>query len=78
MEGSSHCPLIKTNCNSTANSLQNSDCLTRRVGMERSKVEVQFRDINFEAEVLVGSAGLPTVGNSFKKLALVKSDTSQT
>ena len=46
--------------------------------MERSKVEVQFRDITFEAEVLVGSAGLPTVGNSFKKLALVKSDTSQT
>ena len=78
MEGSSHCPLFNSNCNSKANSIPSSECLTRRVGMERSKVEVQFRDITFEAEVLVGSAGLPTVGNSFKKLALVKSDTSQT
>ena len=34
-------------------------------------MEVQFRDINYEAEVLIGSAGLPTVGQSLKKLALV-------
>lgn len=42
-----------------------------RVGLERSKVEIQFTNINYEAEVLVGSAGLPSVSNSFKKLALV-------
>ena len=41
------------------------------VGVERSRVEVQFRDINYEAEVLIGSAGLPTVGKSLKNLALV-------
>jgi hypothetical protein len=42
-----------------------------RVGLERSKVEIQFTNINYEAEVLIGSAGLPSVSNSFKKLALV-------
>ena len=47
-------------------------CMAIRVGMERSKVEVQFTDINYEAEVLVGSAGLPLVSNSFKNLILVK------
>lgn len=40
--------------------------------MERSRVEVQFRDVNYEAEVLLGSAGLPAVSNVFKKLALVE------
>lgn len=39
--------------------------------MERSKVQVQFRDISYEAEVLIGSSGLPSVGNSFKKLLQV-------
>lgn len=39
--------------------------------MERSKVQVQFRDISYEAEVQIGSAGLPSVGNSFKKLLQV-------
>lgn len=39
--------------------------------MERSKVQVQFKDISYEAEVLIGSAGLPSVGNSFKKLLQV-------
>lgn len=34
-------------------------------------MEIQFTNINYEAEVLVGSAGLPSVSNSFKKLALV-------
>ena len=36
--------------------------------MERSKVQIQFNDISYEAEVLIGSSGLPSVGNSFKKL----------
>ena len=39
-------------------------------------MEVQFRDISYEAEVLIGSAGLPTVGKSLKNLALVTSKTS--
>lgn len=39
--------------------------------MERSKVQVQFTDISYEAEVLIGSAGLPSVGNSFKNLLQV-------
>lgn len=43
-----------------------------RAGVERSRVEVQFRDVNYEAEVLLGSAGLPAVSNAFKKLALVE------
>ena len=42
-----------------------------RVGLERSKVEIQFTNINYEAEVLIGSSGLPSVSNSFKNLALV-------
>ncbi|KAL0031878.1 hypothetical protein WJX79_002852 [Trebouxia sp. C0005] len=41
-----------------------------RVGLERSKVEIQFTNINYEAEVLIGSSGLPSVSNSFKNLAL--------
>ena len=45
--------------------------LPGRVGVERSKVQVQFRDISYEAEVLIGSSGLPSVGNSFKKLLQV-------
>ena len=44
-----------------------------RVGLERSKVEIQFTNINYEAEVLIGSSGLPSVSNSFKNLALVLS-----
>jgi len=44
-----------------------------RVGLERSKVEIQFTNISYEAEVLIGSAGLPSVSNSFKNLALVLS-----
>ena len=43
-----------------------------RVGVERSKVEVQFRDLHVQAEVLIGDSGLPTVGNSFKGLLEVK------
>ena len=46
-------------------------CLTFRVGVERSRVAVQFRDVSFEAEVLVGSAGLPSVSNTFKTWAQV-------
>jgi len=44
-----------------------------RVGLERSRVEIQFTNINYEAEVLIGSSGLPSVSNSFKNLALVLS-----
>ncbi|KAL0035494.1 hypothetical protein WJX77_008879 [Trebouxia sp. C0004] len=40
-----------------------------RVGVERSRVAVQFRDVNYEAEVLIGSAGLPSVSNTFKTWA---------
>lgn len=46
-------------------------CLTFRVGVEWSRVAVQFRDVSFEAEVLVGSAGLPSVSNTFKTWAQV-------
>ncbi len=42
-----------------------------RVGVERARVAVQFRDVSFEAEVLVGSAGLPSVSNTFKSWAQV-------
>ena len=42
------------------------------VGVERYRVEIRFRDINYDAEVLTGSAGLPSNSNSFKTLALVK------
>ena len=35
-------------------------------------MEVQFRDVNYDAEVLIGSAGLPSVGNTFKNWAMVK------
>lgn len=38
------------------------------MGVERSKVEVQFRDLFVQAEVLIGDSGLPTVSNSFKGL----------
>lgn len=31
-------------------------------------MQIQFNDISYEAEVLIGSSGLPSVGNSFKKL----------
>ena len=48
-----------------------------RVGLERSKVAIQFRDINYEAEVLIGSSGLPSVSNSFKNLALVPANPSE-
>ena len=48
-----------------------SQDLPSRVGVERSKVQIQFKDINYEAEVLIGSSGLPSVGNSFKKLLQV-------
>lgn len=48
-----------------------SQCWPGRVGVERSKVQVQFRDISYQAEVLIGSSGLPSVGNSFKKLLQV-------
>ncbi|DBA97183.1 TPA: hypothetical protein ACH3X1_014944 [Trebouxia sp. C0004] len=41
-----------------------------RVGLERSRVEIQFTNINYEAEVLIGSSGLPSVSNSFKNIAL--------
>ncbi|KAL0038217.1 hypothetical protein WJX79_008741 [Trebouxia sp. C0005] len=37
-----------------------------RVGLERSRVAVQFKDVSYEAEVLVGSAGLPSVSNTFR------------
>lgn len=46
-------------------------CLCNRVGVERSKVQVQFRDVFYEAEVLIGKSGLPSVGNSFKNLLQV-------
>ena len=39
--------------------------------MERSKVQIQFKEIFYEAEVIIGSAGLPSVGNSFKNLLQV-------
>ncbi len=45
--------------------------MTFRVGVERSRVAVQFRDVSYEAEVLVGSAGLPSVSNTFKTWAQV-------
>ena len=41
------------------------------VGVERYRV-IRFRDISYDAEVLTGSAGLPSNSNSFKTLALVK------
>lgn len=44
-----------------------------RVGVERSKVEVQFRDLQVQAEVLLGDSGLPTVTTSFQNLAEVLS-----
>lgn len=49
-----------------------------RVGVERSKVEVQFRDLHVQAEVLIGDSGLPTVGNSFKGLLEVKHNMTAT
>ncbi len=45
--------------------------MTLRVGVERARVAVQFRDVSFEAQVLVGSAGLPSVSNTFKSWAQV-------
>ena len=51
--------------------------LAPRVGLERSKVAIQFRDINYEAEVLIGSSGLPSVSNSFRNLALVLANPSE-
>ena len=46
--------------------LKTSECMTFRVGLERSRVAVQFKDVSYEAEVLVGSAGLPSVSNTFR------------
>ena len=45
--------------------------LPSRVGVERSKVQIQFRDISYEAEVIIGTSGLPSVSNSFKSLLQV-------
>ena len=34
-------------------------------------MQIQFRDISYEAEVLIGASGLPSVSNSFKNLLQV-------
>jgi hypothetical protein len=39
--------------------------LYRRAGVQLSRVELKFTDLNASADVLVGSRGMPTVANAF-------------
>lgn len=48
-----------------------------RVGVEAPTVEVQWRNLHVEANVLVGSRGLPTVINSYRNFVEVSHSLGQ-
>ena len=45
----------------------------RRANIPLAQVEVRFQDLSVDADIAVGSSGLPSVYNTYKNMILVRS-----
>ena len=47
-------------------------CVSCRANIPLSQVEVRFQDLSVDADIAVGSSGLPSVYNTYKNVLLVR------